>query len=306
MWIPHKLLSPLKAESPRETIQASEAATDDRTFVVGFLLGNAVTKVWETDLLVAPTDARREIRLDGKSCVIDASANISGKLHEIIYTIPSTGAVAALSTTFQHVAGELDRMALQYGRSVEIAGWRIADVEHGARWRCVPFRPSALLAEQDPGTLPPAYAEVLRLYREARNATSAAWRLISAGAILDAAVSRRQPFVSKELDLANFTITTDMLVRSGTLATHPELKGATARVLRDLVETPRQALLSELTALTGNANAPVTRSYRDAAAFAALANLVDLVARDIVLTSLRASGCFQIPEPVENAEPVSV
>ncbi len=304
MWIPHNLLSPLKAETPKETIQASEAAREDRTFVVGFLLCNAVTKAWETDLLVAPGETRREIRIEGRACTVDASANVSGKLHEIIYTVPSTGALAALSATFRHVDGELSRLALQYGRSFEIAGWRVADVDYEARWRCVPFRPSALLAERGPGALPAVYAEVLRLYREARSTTSAAWRLIAAGAILDAAVSRRAPFESESLDLGAHPITTDMLVRSGTLATYPELKDATARALRDVVEGPRQALLARLGTLDGGDATSESGDYQAAAARAALANLVDLVARDLVLATLRDAGYMRLAESVEDAEPV--
>lgn len=307
MWIPHNLLSPLKAETPKQTIQASEAATEERAFVVGFFLCNALTRAWETDLLVVPGTDRREIQLDGTPCTVHVSANVAGKLHEIIYTFPATGAVAALAVAFRHVHGELNRMALQYGRSFEIAGWRVADAEHEARWRCVPFRPSALMAEPEPGGLPPAYGEVLRLYREARNTTSAAWRLISAGAILDAAVSGRAPFEAPQADLGSQPVTTDMLVRSGALVAYPELKGATARGLRDLADGPRRALLARLAALGGEGGEAADGSdYHAAAALAALANLVDLVARDLMLASLRADGYFRIAEKVEEAEAASV
>lgn len=306
MWIPHNLLSPLKAESAREYIQASEADDNERTFVVGFLLCNTLTRAWETDLLVAPGDARREILIEGRSSVVDTSANISGKLHEIVYTVPATGVLDALATTFRHASGELDRLALQYGRSFEIAGWRIADVAHEARWRCVPFRPSSLLAEQGPTAIPAAYDDVMRLYREARGASSATWRLMSAGAIVDAAVSARAPFDAEEADLGARPITTDMLVRSGTLVSHAELKGATVRDLRDAVEPRRQELiarLAQLVAADGDHAEPAT--YRAAADLAGLANLVDLVARDLVLASLRARGCFPVPEPAKDAEAVS-
>jgi hypothetical protein len=304
MWIPHNLLSPLKAETPKPTIQASEAATEERTFVVGFFLRNPVTRAWETDVLVAPADSRREIQLDGRPCMVHASSNVSGKLHEIIYTFPAPGAVAALAAAFRHVEGELDRMALQYGRGLEIAGWRVADVEHGARWRCVPFRPSALMAEPDPGPLPPAYAEVLRLYREARTAPGAAWRLICAGAILDAAVSARTPFDATHVDLAGYAVSTDMLVRSGAFFACPEIRTATAGTLRDIVEPQRQKLLASVTTLGAG---PVgDRDYNAEAALAALANLVDLVARDLVLASLRADGYLRAAAAVEEAEPASV
>lgn len=305
MWIPHNLLSPLKAESPKETIKASEAATDERTFVVGFFLCNAVTKAWETDVLVAPADSRREVVIGGKPCMAHVSANVAGKLHEIIYTVPATGTSAALAATYGHVCSELDRMALQYGRSFEIAGWRIADVEHEARWRCVPFRPSALIAEPDPGRLPAAYGEALRLYREARCATSAMWRLISAGAILDAAVSGRAPFDTAERDAASYALTTDMLVRSGALTTHPELKDGTARTLHELAEPRRRGLLVHFATLGGGEASASVGDYHAAASLAALANLVDLVARDLLLAGLKEGGYWRVAEKMEMMEPVS-
>jgi hypothetical protein len=304
MWIPHGLLSPLKAETHKSAIQASEAATNERTFVVGFFLGNSVTGTWETDVLIMPEGNRREIELDGRPCIVHAAANVSGKLHEIVYRFPATSALAALATAFRHVNRELNRMSLQYGRGFEIVGWRIADVEHEARWRCVPFRPSALLAEPDPGAPPPGYAEVLHLYREARTATSADWRLICAGAILDAAVSGRPPFESPAIDFGSHTLTTDMLVRSGVLTAYPQLKGATAKALRDLAEEPRQALLARVKTL--DAEAAGDKDYHAAAALAALANLVDLVARDLVLASLRAQGYLHMSATVQDPTPANV
>lgn len=298
MWIPHSLLAPLKAETPKPSIQASEADTNERTFVVGFLLCNFVTKTWETDVLVTSADSQREIEIDGKVCLVHFAANLSGKLHEIVYTIPAASAVEALAATFRHVRSELDRMTLQYGRGVDIAGWRVADVEHEARWRCMPFRPSALMAEPDPGDPPPGYAAILRLYREARMAKGAAWRLICAGAILDAAVSGREPFGAAHGDLGDYAVTMDMLVRSGILACYPEMRPTTARAIRDMMAPERDALLAAVTTL-GSGTAFEDDSYQAAAAQAALANLVDLVARDLVVASLRAEGYLRAPEAVD-------
>ncbi len=298
MWIPHNQLGPLRADSDRDAIRASDAAKEERAFVVGFVLCNTLTKSWETDLLVTPNDHRREISIDGKPATVYASGNVAGKLHEIIYTVPATGSEHALATAYGHVVGELNRMALQYGRSFELAGWRVADVEFNARWRFAPFRPSALMPAPDQGPLPAAYAEALQLYREARSASSPAWRLIAAGAILDAAVCRRAPFDKVSRDFANFPLTTNMLVQSGTLVTHPELKGGTAILLRDIAEVTRQAFITQLVALGGDTRAPDLRDFNCATSLVALANLVDLVAHDILVESLRAEGHMR---PVEDA-----
>ena len=194
MWVPYNLLSPLKAKSPKPAILASEAATNERDFVVGFFLRNPVTRSWETDVLVSASDRDEQITIDGRQGTMQASGNRSGKLEEIIYTLPAKGAVPALAACHEHVVKRLDEMILQYGRGIELVGWRVADIEHGARWRCIPFRPSALEASSYVHDIRPAYDEVLRLYREARCTTSARWRLICAGAILDAVVAGREPF----------------------------------------------------------------------------------------------------------------
>ena len=305
MWIPHNSLSPLKAETPKETVVASEAAKDERSFLVGFMLCNTLTRAWETDVVVSAADSERDIEIDGAPCILHASANDAGKLHEIVYAVPATGAMAALAMAFRHADGELSRMALQYGRSFEIAGWRVADIEYGARWRFVPFRPSALKSEPAPGDLPPAWDEILRLYREARSATSPTWRLIAAGAILDAAVAGRAPFDGEGLDAAGQALTFDMLARSGTLSTHPEFKGATVEALHDAAEPVRQALLSELSQLGAVATRRETGDYHGTVRLTALANLADLVARELVLASLRSAGYFRDAEPAKGKAMVS-
>lgn len=305
MWIPHNSLSPLKAETPKETVEASEALNDERSFVVGFMLCNTLTRAWETDLVVSAADSERDIEIDGAPCILHASANDAGKLHEIVYAVPATGAMAALAMAFRHADGELSRMALQYGRSFEIAGWRVADVEVGARWRLVPFRPSALKAEPALGTLSPEWNDLLRLYREARSAVSPTWRLIAAGAILDAAVSERRPFDVAGLDSAGQALTFDMLARSGTLSTHPEFKGGTVRALHTVVEPLRASLLSELSHLGAAASQRETGDYHGTVRLTALANLTDLVARELVLLSLRTAGYFREAERARDVETVS-
>ena len=299
MWIPHQLLSPLKAEGPKEAVLESEQAKDTRSFVVGFVLCNMLTRAWETDLIVSAADSERIVDIDGASCTVHAAANEAGKLHEIVYAVPATGAVEALAMAFRHADGELSRMALHHGRSFEIAGWRVADVEHGARWRCVPFRPSALKSEPLAGELPPLWQDILGLYREARNASGATWRLISGGAILDAAVSGRAPFDEVRIDLGAQPLTFDMLARSGTLAAHPEFKGATARKLWGVVEPIRQSFIRQL---GGGPGVHDRGDYAATLELAALANLTDLVARELVMTSLRAAGFVREAEPVERPE----
>src|SRR5690606_10622677 len=97
----------------KAAVLASEAASNERDFVVGFFLRNSATRNWETDILVAPDDPDEPVILDGRPGTMHASASPSGKLVEIIYTLPATGAVPALSACYGHVAKRVEEMILQ-------------------------------------------------------------------------------------------------------------------------------------------------------------------------------------------------
>jgi hypothetical protein len=310
MWVPYNLLTPLKAESPKAAVLASEAASNERDFVVGFFLRNPATRNWETDILVSADGPDEPVMLDGRPGTMHASGSPSGKLVEIIYTLAATGAVPALSACYAHGAKHIDEMILQYGRGIELVGWRVADIDHGARWRCVPFMPSALTASPDVRGVPADYDEVLRLYREARCTTSARLRLICAGAILDAAVSGREPFAIRKgaPDLVNHgvpLVTNDMLIRSNAIIAHPHLKGATVAEVHALIEPRRQALLAGLVH-SGEGEYAAHSGYGPESDLAALANLADLMARDLVLASMRARGCLKSAVRDKEREPLEL
>mgnify|MGYP002393163176 CR=1 FL=1 len=294
MWIPYNLLAPLKAESPKLTIAASEADASERNFVVGYYLRNPVTRTWDCDILVAENNGARRIEIGGRLGKVLLTANSAGKLEQIIYTLPATSAEAALAASYKHVIKRLDVMILQHGRGIEVAGWQIADVEHQARWRCVPFRPSSLTPLPDLRDTPPAYDDVIRLYREARCTTSVYWRLVCAGAILDAAVRCVTPFDSIEENASDAPlVTTDMLIRSGAIVSQGDLKGASLTRVRDRIEPHRQALLGAMldTKQGDERTFFMASDYEAEASIAALANLADLIARDLILERLRAEGC---------------
>ncbi len=290
MWIPYNLLAPLKAESPKATILASEADCSERDFVVGFYLRNPVTRNWDCDILVSSTEKSRRLDIGGQLGTIRFIAGSSGKLEQMIYTLRATGAPSALSVCYAHLNKRLDGMILQYGRGIEIAGWQIADIAHEARWRCVPFRPSTLMPSPDLREISPAYDELLRLYRESRCTTSAHWRLICAGAILNTAASKTPPFTTSG---SAPVVTTDMLIRSGAIVSYADLKGASLDQVRERIEPSRQALLHAMLVSGQDAIPPAMRlDYEADAASAALANLADLIARDLILERLQADGCI--------------
>jgi hypothetical protein len=311
MWIPHNLLAPLKAESPKPTILASEADSSERDFVVGFYLRNPVTRSWDCDVLVSASDGPRKIEIAGRLGKIQFTSSSAGKLEQIIYTLRATGPAAALSSCYADVIRRLDSMILQYGRGIEVAGWQIADIAHEARWRCVPFRPSTLMPSPDLRNAPAAFNDVMRLYREARCTMSPHWRLICAGAILNAAAEGAAPFDTPDGEMLatdSPLVTTDMLIRSGAIVSHIDLKGGSLNQVCDRIEPLRSALLNALltpgSSSVGNGSVIAT-DFEAVASVAALANLADLIARDLILERLRESGCIPT-SPEIGREPLAL
>jgi hypothetical protein len=135
-------------------------------------------------------------------------------------------------------------------------------------------------------------------------------RLICAGAILDAAVSGRGPFASSDGAPDRFNhgvplVTNDMLIRSNAIIANPHLKGATVAEVHALIEPRRQALLAGLVH-SGEGAFAAHSGYGSESNLAALANLADLVARDLVLASMRARGCLKSTIRDEEREPLEL
>ena len=312
MWIPYNLFAPLKGDSPAATITASEKDTTGREFVVSFFLRNPATRHWDCDVLVSDGGLLRRTEVAGQSGQIQLVANGLGKLEQISYRLSSSSAMDVLTVCYGHAIKYIERLIAQYGRGIEIAGWLVVDVRHDARWRCFPFRPNTLRALPDLEALPSAYDDVLRLYRETRCTTSSSWRLICPSAILDGASVGREPFAACDGNglAANdaAVVTTDMLIRSGAIALFPELKGATLAKVRQRIEPFRNALLNAMMTWgrEDGASLPIASDYDSEASLAALANLADLLAREVIFKSLRAEGHLEKPstdpgEPLELA-----
>jgi hypothetical protein len=291
MWIPYGLLGPLKAESPPEATLASERDGEERDFLVGFFLRNPVTQAWEADILIESTDCKEGVPIGGRPSFVGFFPGKSGKLEEIIYRVRATAPGAALAACYAHVTGLLALWAVALGRGLDVAGYRVADAKHGGRWRCVPFRPSALPFESpDPSGLSPAHLALAGLYREARNATSARWRLFCALAILEAWSRRDGVFAATDRGLAGrgearaaWVVTREMLLRGGALEVGGDLEGCAFPELTHILGLRRD----EVTAALGAVGSAVPASdHATEVELAALANLADLAAHKVLVEEI--------------------
>ena len=120
----------------------------------------------------------------------------------------------------------------------------------------------------------------------------------------------REPFGSCEEDdesksADNIRITHDMLIRSNAMINHPDLKGSSIADFHDLLEPKRQALLKGLQSL-GQAEFGAEPNYHDDLADAALANLADLLAREILMLRLGLNAPPRVASHASEYEPLEL
>jgi hypothetical protein len=174
-------------------------------------------------------------------------------------------------------------------------------VKHHARWRCAPFRPSSLdMTFPEIADLGPAHLELAAFYREARNATSARWRLLCALAILEAWHRRAGAFAATDRALAargerrrERTVSRDMLLRSGALGTHDGLLDQPFAALVRRLRLDRDKLLASL---DEPAQGGLRRGLAAETELGALASLAGLTACQVLVEELElhrsfATGC---------------
>ncbi|WP_046862881.1 methylamine utilization protein MauJ [Microvirga massiliensis] len=289
MWIPYGLQGHLKAESAPATIEQSKADRSERDIVVGFFVMNPVTQTWEIDISAASATDVLQTTIGGVAAVVAFYGGDAGKVNEVIYRLRAPSPLEAFTVCYRDLEDRLARWALELGRGMAIAGWQIADPQHKARWRCTPFRPSAVAL--DPTVIegaPPGHQAVLALYRNARNASDPAWRLLCAVSILRSWQRQEEPFASTNRRLAytgghrrEHRVTFEMLVHSGAIATAPDLRDRPFEDLIDRLEPLRETIMRQLDRPHGEMSGFEARS-----ALVQMANLADTAAREVLLEEL--------------------
>ncbi len=297
MWVPYLLSEPWKPESPREQINTSLTDDRERDFLIGFYLKNPVTNVWDVDLQL--DKAHKEEFTDAKQSVIVMGfyPGDAGKLNEIVCKTRDVAPRAALERCYSQASRLLDLWSVSLGRGLGIAGFRVADLEHEAKWRSVPFRPSALaFSIPDYDVITDEHAAMAWLYREARNTQSPAYRFLCSYKILEAWNKRLGVFGRTDRMIAErklpmerpvHSVTQEMAVLSGVWDRHPEFKDVTFDQLLPLLATWRNQAAS---ALVDPGLATSFDQYDSHVEITSLANLVDYAARQVLSDELELWG----------------
>lgn len=275
MWIPYDISGSLKAATAPETIRMSRADTTDRPFLVGFLLRNPVTQTWELDLVVPPQCD--EVEQDGLHMTL--CGNEAGKLAEVIVRVTAASAPAALERAHAALTRRLLRYVVETGRGMAIAGWRVADTNHDARWRCTPFRPSALTLDHAGfAALPEDLAPLAELFQSARAATEPGARMLAAFALLHAAAAGH-PALARA-DASGFRVTEAMLVHAG--ADNPSLAGLDLPGLIAALRPWHDRLIGP-----GGVRLPLFDDLPTRQELGRMANLADLAAHRLLAAEIR-------------------
>lgn len=282
MWIPYDIRSTLKSDSDAASINMSLADPATRDFMVGFFLRNPVTQAWELDM-IAPACGQAlpaGAGLPGGS--ITCHGNDAGKLSEVIYRLAAGSAQQALALAHQDFQMRLLGWQVMIGRGMAIAGWRIADSRYAARWRCTPFRPSAMNVDFGADQrIDPDLAPLAELFQRARNAPDAASRLMAGYAVLHEAWSGH-PALQQAVS-GGFRVTQEMLVHAVATSLSDRLLDldlpgliAATRPYHDRLTKP------------GGLLAAISDDLAAQQVLAQYANLADLAAHRLILAEIRA------------------
>lgn len=243
MWLPYHTSGSLKAETDAETIRLSRLDPAPRTFLVGFFLRNPVTQAWEADLRAEAAGTTLACELGGAPAEVGFYGNDAGKLGEVLYRLTATDPKEALRLAHEDLERRLAGFVIDTGRGMDIVGWRVADMTHGARWRCTPFRPSALaISFADAATVPDDLRPLAALYKRTRNAPDASYRLLCAYAILAEGANPEGPISAEVRE--SFTVTQELLIHSGAMEYATLLAGKSLGELVEFLRPEQDALLA--------------------------------------------------------------
>jgi len=300
VWVPYEALGPLRIEGDRDAVEASQRDDSSRTFLVSFFLESPGSREIATDFALSGEENADLVDAGGVARTARLAAGPTGRLSELLVSVEARRLEEALARAWQLAATATARWSAASGRAVTIAGWRIADLRHGARWRVAPFRPSTVaLPPASHLPLRPEHFTLLRIYQEARRSRSVFSRLVFAQRILSAFDRRTEPFA-----------TTDRLAgNAGLVRAEPTLRRLDLVVADALVlfAEPVPSELSWKEALA--ALTPTIRrvrdfvdpdrppgdgtgwfQYRNEREVCAAANLADLLAHRILSEEIRLLG----------------
>jgi Methylamine utilization protein MauJ len=173
-----------------------------------------------------------------------------------------------------------------------VAGFRIADLNHDARWRMLPHRPSTESFDLPSCDLPESYWTITSLYREARNSPSHTYRFLCCHKIVRLWATSDGPFNllrSRAAELGrnpaeDHRVDQEMLGLSGLVNFRPDLEGVSFEKMLDALVPWRdwamQAVIDEGLLLSMD-------DYDHGLELSSVANLLDIAAHRVLAGEIK-------------------
>ena len=297
MWIPHFLWDYRKPESSSETIQASRGDTSKRLIEVEFGLKQPITHECGVEIRLQEAECRSITSHEGLEFKIRFDPGKDNRLTTIKTRAEGTSPEAIFVPSFEYVSVLLSYWTIASGCPCGIFGAKIVDVSHRAIWRVHPWRSNVeplhvpafmcLSAER---------AAMMSLYREARNSPSPFYHFLCCYKILEAWYSHGSIFgevdrLIKEHNLPisrpSRRISKEMLSLSLLFKSRPEFQDVKFGQFFQLLKPWRVKIAH---ALTDAGEFVDLDKYDSHAEFGPVANLTDLVARQIMLDEIELWG----------------
>jgi len=296
VWIPHFIFELWKSVSPFDTIGASQSDNVERRFEIGFYLENPPSRQRTVEIeLHDPIQKTQNDGLGRQSNILFQPFN--NRLNVIVYQVSDLNPKEAFKRCFDYISQLLSFWALGSGSGFSIYSVRIHDLKHNAVWIIEPqsAKPSEFFLPKEIN-LEAEHAAMLSLYREARNAQSPFYRFLCCYKILEGwyrhgSIFGRADRLINERNLSfrrpRRNITGDMLVKSLLFNTHPEFEGKSYGEFFHMINSWRVKIAHFLTEDGEYINFD---RYKSQLEFGPIANLTDMVARDILSDELHLWG----------------
>jgi hypothetical protein len=288
MWFPYSLPVRWKPESERDRTNESLADSTEREFLIGFYLHNPQTRDWQIEVWLKEPQWVQATE-HGQAFSIGYYPNQTGQVSEIICRIRISTPAGAVRCCHAHVSRILGYWSATKGRGFAVAGFRIADLNHDARWCVLPHRPSSESFDLPPpcDALPESYWTINTLYREARNSTSDTYRFLCCHKILSMWGKGVDPFglvkarasKSGEEITGWYHVSREMLALSGLIHFRPDLEGVDFVDLLEPLATWRQWALQ---AVIDERLPDRLGEYEHSRELSCIANLVDLAVHRVL------------------------
>lgn len=297
MWIPYFIFEFWQDDSTSETISASNIDNQMREFEIGFFLENPPTRRRAVEIELKNPEKKMQTDGTGRQVTVQFQPNSKNQLEVIIFRLTDSKPKNAFIYCYNNVSQLLSFWALATGSGFSILRVYIVDIRHNAKWIIEPqwARPGNFFLPSEIN-ISPKHAAMLSLYREARNSQSPFYKFLCCYKILEVWYKKGDIFATadrlvREKNLPfrrpRKKITQQMLIMSLVFNSHPEFKGMSFVRFFKSINPWRTKIAHVLTDVGEFINFD---KYESQIEFGPIANLTDLVARQVLLDEFHLWG----------------